>query len=396
MPEIVVVSDVHEGITFGYRLHPETGISDRALDLHRNFVQSAQYAIQKRAPIFIVTGDLFDRTHVSPAFREMVRRDVIEPLGDAGVEVWLLAGNHDQPRSSQRGTSLDDFRGYNHVSVFKDLDIRERIIGSRRVAFFLVPFLHPEQIQERIQKKLGKDLPREAWIEAGRRVLKGWLEKRVKEHDVDFRVMLGHYYVEGARISSVTSPEVLPHEFSFTKDMIPKEIDLAVFGHIHLHQKHGDKIVYVGAPERIDWGERKDPKGFLTIQVDKGTWQFVELPARAMHKIVVQVSKEEDPTEAIRKALPQDIPEALVRLEVHLPEGGRERVKEDQIEKLLAKAFFYEVKWIEQGPEKVGFSEFTMDPTKLFEDFVERNYEKDPRKEEILREGTAVLREVLQ
>ena len=70
------------------------------------------------------------------------------------------------------------------------------------------------------------------------------------------------------------------------------------------------------------------------------------------------------------------------------PDYGRSNRPNDE--------FFYEVKWIEQGPEKVGFSEFTMDPTKLFEDFVQRNYEKDPRKEEILREGTAVLREVLQ
>src|SRR5436190_1652285 len=83
-------------------------------------------------------GDLFDRAHVAPVFREMVRRDVIEPLGAAGIEVWILAGNHDQPRRAVRSTSLDDYRGYSHVKVFRNPKMEIREFDGRKIGFILI------------------------------------------------------------------------------------------------------------------------------------------------------------------------------------------------------------------------------------------------------------------
>src|SRR3989449_11285807 len=137
--DVVCVADVHEGISFGFLVDPETGVSARALDLHRNFVAAARYAIDHRARLFCVLGDLFDRTHVAPVFREMVRREVIEPLGEAGIEVWLLAGNHDQPRAVARGTSLDDYCGYPHVKVFPHPPREGPGLGRTKGGVGLVP-----------------------------------------------------------------------------------------------------------------------------------------------------------------------------------------------------------------------------------------------------------------
>jgi len=148
MHEIVCVGDVHEGLSFDFRIDPETGISERALDLHGNFAKAARWAIEHRASLFCILGDLFDRAHVAPVFREMVRRDVIEPLGAAGIEVWILAGNHDQPRRAVRSTSLDDYRGYSHVKVFRDPKMEIREIDGRKIGFILIPYLHPDQVVE--------------------------------------------------------------------------------------------------------------------------------------------------------------------------------------------------------------------------------------------------------
>ena len=89
MSSIVVVGDVHEGINFGFNIDAELGLSKRALDIHQNFARSAQYAIENGAELFVVLGDMFDRTHVSPTVRELIRVDVIEPLENAGIEVWI-------------------------------------------------------------------------------------------------------------------------------------------------------------------------------------------------------------------------------------------------------------------------------------------------------------------
>ncbi len=399
MHDVVFVGDVHEGISFGIRVDPETGVSERSLDLHRNFARSAQFAIANRAKLFVVLGDLFDRTHVAPVFREMVRRDVIEPLGAAGIRVWILAGNHDQPRAFARATSLDDFRGYPHVRVFRDPEAVVEDLDGRRVGFIVLPYLHPEQVVERV-RKIGEpvtdDAAREDAYVYARAAWRGWIANRAAEmRDLPFRVLLGHYYVEGSRVSSTTMLETLPGEFSFTRDMIPPEVDLAVFGHIHLHQQVGDRVVYAGAPERIDWGERLDPKGFLTLDAAAGLWSFVELPARPMVKVTVSVAMGEDPTERILAALPPDPADALVRLDVTIPDELRSQVDERRIAERLRSAFHYEVKWIPAVRERVVSQEFTLDPHRLFSDYVDHAYAGHPRREAILGEGERILREVL-
>lgn len=398
MHDIVFVGDVHEGIAFGIRVDPETGVSERSMDLHRNFARAARFAIENGAKLFVVLGDLFDRTHIAPVFREMVRKDVIEPLGAAGIPVWIVAGNHDQPRAFARSTSLDDFRGYAHVRVFRGPEKVVADVGGRKIGFIVLPYLHPEQIVEelrRVGEAIEPEAGREMAYEYARGIWKQWIRNRAEEmRDLPLRVLLGHYYVEGSRVASTTMLETLPGEFSFTRDMIPPGVDLAVFGHIHLHQRVGDRIVYTGAPERIDWGERLDPKGFVTLDASGG-WTFQELPARAMVKVDVSVSIGEDPTERILAALPPDPTDAMVRLEVTIPEELRSHVDERRIAERLRAAFHYEVKWLPAQRERVVGQEFSLDPHRLFADYVDRAFAGHPRKEAILAEGERILREVL-
>jgi DNA repair exonuclease SbcCD nuclease subunit len=400
MAEIVVVGDVHEGISFSYHLDPETGISERALDLHRNFVRASEHAISHGAALFVIVGDLFDRTHVSPTAREMVRRDVIEPLWEAGVEVWILAGNHDQPHNPGRGTSLEDFRGYPHVSIFRQPAFRNLTLDGKGVDLLLLPYLHPEQIALLVQKRWGKEVPKEQVTTLGQTLLQQWLQNRVSESRGGLRILFGHYHIEGAKIRETSYLEVLPGEFSLRKEMIPEEIDLAVFGHIHLHQALGKRgkteIVYTGAPERIDWGERDDRKGFITIDTTSGTWRFVELPCREMVKVQVEVQGREDPTERILEAIPP-VEGKMVRLEVLLEEGQRVKVVDSRIAERLRGAFHYDVLWKERTGETRTEIDFTMNPYELLRTYIQGNYDGHPGDIELLLEtGERILREVLE
>src|SRR2546426_278505 len=360
MHEIVCVGDVHEGLSFDFRIDPETGISERALDLHGNFAKAARWAIEHRASLFCILGDLFDRAHVAPVFREMVRRDVIEPLGDAGIEVWILAGNHDQPRRAVRSTSLDDYRGYSHVKVFRDPKMEVRDIDGRRIGFILIPYMHPEQVVEQVRETLAKDVPRELAYEAARRTWQEWIRNRAQDlRDADLRILFGHFEFQGVRYASTAPTEVVPNDFTFTTDMIPDTIDLVVFGHIHMHQTVGGKIVYAGAPERIDWGERLDPKGFLVIRPEGG-WSFVELPARPMDKVETVVGMGDDVTEKVLAAIPMEVTGHLVRIEVTLPDELRNRLDEKRLADRLRDAFHYEVKFISASRPRVVTEKYTV------------------------------------
>ena len=395
MHEIVCVGDVHEGLSFDFRIDPETGISERALDLHGNFAKAARWAIEHRASLFCILGDLFDRAHVAPVFREMVRRDVIEPLGDAGIEVWILAGNHDQPRRAVRSTSLDDYRGYSHVKVFREPKMETRDIDGRRIGFILIPYMHPEQVVEQVRETLAKDVPRELAYEAARRTWQEWIRNRAHDlKDADLRILFGHFEFQGVRYASTAPTEVVPNDFTFTPDMIPDAVDLVVFGHIHMHQTVGGKIVYAGAPERIDWGERLDPKGFLVIRPEGG-WSFVELPARPMDKVEPVVGMGDDVTEKVLAAIPAQVAGHLVRIEVTLPDELRNRLDEKRLADRLRDAFHYEVKFISASRPRVVSEEFTLDPGRLLADYVDKVLADHPKREAIKVEARRVLKEAL-
>jgi exonuclease SbcD len=232
----------------------------------------------------------------------------------------------------------------------------------------------------------------------GQRLLKQWIVNRCEELDVDYKILFGHYYLEGARLRETQSPEVLPDEFKFTRDMIPEDLDLALFGHVHLHQvmEGRPEFVYTGALERVDWGERDDKKGFVVISPkNKDLWEFVELPVRGMVKITLDISAGGDATEKILTAIPENVQEKMFRLEIELDEGGRERVSESRISEKLKGSFYYDVKWKERTKEKLGYAEFTMNPYELLRTFLKTNYGDHPEYQQLLKEGESILSEVL-
>ena len=396
MQPIVCVGDVHEGIGFGIRVDPDTGISERALDLHRNFVTAAKWAIDNHSALFCVLGDMFDRSHVAPTFREMVRRDIIEPLGKAGIEVWLLAGNHDQPRSFNRATSLDDYRGYAHVKVIRRPSLMEKEIGGKRITFIVMPYLHPDQVVELAREKLAKDVPPEEVFETAKGIWREWVKNRAADSKADWIILFGHFEVEGAQYSSITTREVMPGDTAFGRDLVPPQVNLAVFGHIHKHQVLWDRLVYAGAPERIDWGERLDDKGFVVLHPEDKSWEFVKLPVREMLKINVAVDASDDPTAKILASLPRDVAAKMFRIEVSIPETMRGRVDERMISDRLKDSFSYEFRWTAPEKEKIVAEEFTLDPVRLLRDFISQQYREHPRRTEILEEGERFLKGVLE
>ena len=401
MHEIVVVGDVHEGINFDIRVDPQTGVSERALDMHRNLARAANFAVENKASLLVILGDLFDRTHVAPIFREYVRNDVIEPLWKAGIKVYILAGNHDQPREFRRGTSIDDFRGYPNVQIFRKPEYKVENIDGKEIGFIVMPFLHPDTLIGQAGKS-PSEVPVEQRSEAGREVIRELLRKYSRQK-ADARILLAHYYFEGADLSSTVAPEVEPGEIEFNQSMIPENVNLAIFGHVHLSQTKQigqTPLILVGAVERIDWGERESEKHFLAIDPTNMTWQFYKLPTRDMLRLRVRVEPaDKNPTQEILDSIPVDIKDKMVRLEVELPGGKRRLIQESRIGERLASAFDYRVKWLPIGSEPIvgpRLESGLVNPYLLFESFIDLNYHKHKLREELLAEGKKILKEALE
>jgi len=250
-------------------------------------------------------------------------------------------------------------------------------------------------VVEQVRQTLGKEVPRELAYEAARQTWKEWIHNRASDLSaVDLRVLFGHFEFQGVRYASTAPSEVVPNDFTFTPEMVPDAVDLVVFGHIHMHQTIDRKIVYVGAPERIDWGERLDPKGFLALRPE-GTWSFIELPARPMDKVEVVVGMGDDVTETVLAALPAEVGGHLVRIEITLPDELRNRLDEKRLADRLRDAFHYEVKFVSSSRPRVVTDEFTLDPGRLLSDYVDKVLADHPKREAIKVEARRVLKEAL-
>ncbi|MEE9592952.1 MAG: hypothetical protein V3W28_05175, partial [Thermoplasmata archaeon] len=132
---------------------------------------------------------------------------------------------------------------------------------------------------------------------------------------------------------------------------------------------------------------------FLTYR-PADSWTFHPLPTRPMIKVEVDLGGE-DATESILKALPEDPAGALLRLQVRLAEGQRQRIDETALARRLSEAFHYDVAYRYREREKVAAPEFTLDPLRLFREYVELNYADHARREDVLRDGEEILQEVL-
>jgi exonuclease SbcD len=101
--------------------------------------------------------------------------------------------------------------------------------------------------------------------------------------------------------------------------------DYVALGHIHRHQSLRAEgypaVVYSGSLERIDFGEEGEEKGFCWVELIRGEtrWSFVPVAARPFRTLHVDATAEEDPTQAVLKAVAgAEVEGAVVRVLVLL------------------------------------------------------------------------------
>ena len=122
-------------------------------------------------------------------------------------------------------------------------------------------------------------------------------------------------------------------------------------GNIHKHQSlnadYQPPVLYSGSIERIDFGEEREPKGFIMAEISDGptTWEFVrgyQRQARPFITVRADVRDTADPTAAVVAAIKSkpDLSEAVVRVIVTLRQEQEPLLVEREITRALEGAYF--------------------------------------------------------
>ena len=351
MVKILHLSDIHLGSGFSHgKINPETGINTRLEDFVNSLRICIDRAIAEPVDLVLFGGDAFpDATpapYVHEAFASQFRR-----LADADIPAILLVGNHDQHSQGSGGASL---------SIYRTLVVPGFIVGdtiathrlntrSGGVQIITLPWLNRSTLLTRPETE-GLDLSEVNQMLLQK--LEPVLEAEIRRLDRNIpTVLLGHLMADRA---SLGAEKFLAVGKGFTIPMsmlVRSEFDYVALGHVHKHQNlnpsNDPPVVYPGSIERVDFGEEKEDKGYIMLDVQPGKveWEFCTLPARPFLTIEIDVSQQEDPLQAVLNAIAErEIEDKVVRLLYKLRSEQLDLVNTNAIDKALQTAHSHSIR----------------------------------------------------
>lgn len=343
-------ADIHFGVENYGKIDPKTGIHTRLLDFAKNLDVLVDKAISEDIDFVIFAGDAYKTANPTPTQQKMLAERMLR-LYAAGIPVIIIVGNHDHPLSFGKAHALDVFSylPINGFYVFSKPGTRVIQTKNGPVQILGIPWparnqlvanqVHHHKNNAEIASYLSESVG--AIIEQ----LAATLDPKLPT------VLGGHLTVSSGIFSGSekcavygTDPVFLPSQLAV------QPIDYVALGHLHRFQDlnlAGTPVVYSGSIERVDFGERKEDKGFVdvTITLDgeskKTVYSFVTLPTRSMIQLDIALVPLVDQTEQILQRLSQhELTDAILKIVYHVPEGEQDRVDLAMVLQATSKAMY--------------------------------------------------------
>ncbi|HEX5164274.1 MAG TPA: exonuclease SbcCD subunit D [Thermomicrobiales bacterium] len=338
-------SDLHLGVELYGTLDSRTGLSSRVGDFLKVFDIIVEQAIEGGYDAVLFSGDAFKNRDPSPTLqREFARR--VFRLAQAGVPIVIIVGNHDLPNVLTRATPVEIYQvlsipGVHVCRTIERIDVETK---SGKLQVVALPWVTRSMLLAADQYRAMGDVDLEREMSS---LIANAVRGLMAELDPTLpAVLMAHVSVQGASLGYEQSIMLGRDVTVGLDDLNSRGFDYVALGHIHKHQVLGTNppAVYAGSPERIDFGEEREAKGYVrvTIEPDQGrerttTWEFVELPARVF-KTVRIAAFGDDPAETARRdvvRLADEFRGAVTRCFIEVEPGREKSVNAQEIRRLL-------------------------------------------------------------
>lgn len=330
--KILVSGDWHLDCFKVGRIDPQTDLDIRVLDFVNAIDYMIDYAIENKVDLFILNGDLFKGRTSSHKIETLVaeRFNKIRKHMDFVINL----GNHDYtPKQLSYG-----------IHTYSILDRFQKEAGNSFTLCTEITHLTYEDTDLIIYPYY--DLKRTDFT--SNNDLVAWIEQEVSSFKLTqpCKLFVGHGTPQGTIFNDnwfgdldIIDEPVLPFTMFEPYDMV-------LFSHIHRRQKIREKILHIGSPERVDFSEAKDDKGFVVYDTIKKDCKWVSTNPRPMTDIKVNLLDKKgfyDPTEEILnsfKSLP-NLDKQMIKITVECSEKDLTTVDKNIIKQALDKAFYY-------------------------------------------------------
>ncbi len=348
MIRFVHTADIHFGMENYGRIDSKTGIHSRLLDFKKALDFCIDVTIEKKVDFFLFSGDAYKTTTPSPTQQKLLLQCFLR-LYKKNIPIVIVVGNHDNPLSFGKAHSLDVFGslpldGFHVISKPKTITLKTKN-GPIQIVGIPWPTRNSISLNKKHQLKNATQIT-EYISKAVAQIIKNSAEKLDQKIPA---VLAGHLTVTSGIFSGSekraiygTDPVLLP------SDLAIKPFDYVALGHLHRYQdlnKNGyPAIVYSGSIERIDFGERKEEKGFCLVTIeekDKTTHEFIQVPTRPFIQIEVKLKAKESHTQQVLDALAKKtIKNAVIKIVYHVPPEEPDKVDLKKVQLYCADAWY--------------------------------------------------------
>lgn len=338
---ILHLADIHLGTELYGHVNPATGLSTRVEDFLAALDQAVDDAVSSQVDAVLFCGDVYRSRDPNQTYqREFAAR--VHKLAKAGVQVFLLVGNHDLPMATGRANSMEIFATLEvpNVQVARKpgLHVLHTRNGPLQVA--ALPWVLRSTLLLKDEYK-NKTLDEISHLTA----------EKIERIMVDLvagldpalpSVLAAHASVLGAVFGSEQSV-MLGQDIPLQKSLVANEVfDYVALGHVHKHQVLSTRplTVYCGSIERLDFGEEREEKGYVAVSVERGGAEYRFCPVQARRFLTVDVTASgEDPLAEVLAAVAKaEVADSIVRLRIRTSEEKEPLVLESEVRKALREA----------------------------------------------------------
>lgn len=343
MIRFIHTADIHLGVENYGKIDPTTGIHSRLLDFSKALNFIIDVALQEKVDFFLFCGDAY-KTHNPTQTQQKLLLAAFLRLHDAGIPVVIIVGNHDHPISFGKTNALELFSqlpttGFHVIARPQTLHLETKsgiiqIVGIPwpTRATVAMTTMHAQKNSESIASIISSAIS----------TIITRLAEKLDTHRP--AILAGHLTVSNGIFSGSERTAIIGTDPIF----LPSQLALAAFdyvalGHLHRHQQLSDvpPIVYSGSPERIDFGERNDTKGFCLVSIEnkKTTYEFIKTPTRNFIQFDINLDNSSAYTEQIiQKIQHTAIDDAVIKILYKVPLETHHTVDIDLILKACSRA----------------------------------------------------------
>ncbi len=334
--QIIHVSDIHFGSgEIHGPLNADTGLNTRFEDFVAALDKVVDYAIDIEADAFLFSGDAYKTANPEPIYQKMFATR-LKRLSDSGIKTILLVGNHDQILRSTNSHAMSVFQSLSVPGVTTiDKPVFETI-ETKRGKFQLIGIPHVTRHQLVTLEKyanLGAAEIDRLLIDQISKILMGYYQ----ELDPNLPTISTAHMTLDRALAGIEQELLVGYTLTFPTDIfVNDKVDYVALGHVHKYQiirETKPAIVYAGSLERVDFGEEREDKGFVHVQLSRGntTYAFRSINPRPFVTLDLNLTTASDPTKTVLDAIAKSlIPGCVLRI--------RYKIKQEQLAELDEKA----------------------------------------------------------